>query len=324
MNITFNTSLLRRIGVGAIVLATSGMAWAQQTIDQTLDTNSSPTVEMEHVYGKAEIKTWDKNQVSISGKLGSLTEEFTFETRGNTVVIDVEVKNNHYRWEDKDDAKDDLVVYVPVNSKVSYETVNANVKVSGVQGGTSVEVVNGNIFLEDVARRVIVESVNGNIELVKVSGSVEIESVNGDMEVQHVSEDSLTVTSVNGEIDLQSNSKVISLETVNGNSKLMLGNVSELNMTSVNGNAKVDMKLAKGGEVEVDSVGGRIELSFQPDVSARFEVEAHAGGKIINNLNDTEVKKSKYGPGRWIDFTMGSGEGKVRVSTVNGRITLDK
>ena len=324
MNMTFNSSLLRRVGVGAIVLAVSGMAWAQQKVDQTLDTSSSPTVEMEHVYGKAEIKTWDKDQVRISGTLGELTEEFTFEKRGNTVVIDVEVKSNHYRWEDKDNSKDDLVVYVPVNSKVSYETVNANVKVSGVKGGTSVEVVNGDILLEDLTRRVNVESVNGDIELINVAGSLVIESVNGDMEVQHVSEDSLEVTSVNGEIDLQSNSREISLETVNGNSKLMLGNVSELSMASVNGNAKVNMTLAKGGEVEVDSVGGRIELSFQSDVSARFEVEAHAGGKIINNLNDSEVKKSKYGPGRWIDFTMGSGEGKVRVSTVNGRITLDR
>lgn len=104
----------------------------------------------------------------------------------------------------------------------------------------------------------------------------------------------------------------------------MLGNVSELLMVLVNGNVKVNMMLVKGGEVEVDLVGGCIELFFQFDVFVCFEVEVYVGGKIINNLNDIEVKKLKYGLGCWIDFIMGSGEGKVRVFIVNGWIMLDK
>lgn len=166
------------------------------------DISSLLMVEMEYVYGKVEIKIWDKDQVRVSGILGELIEEFIFEKCGNIVVIDVEVKNNYYCWEDKDDLKDDLVVYVLVNSKLFYEIVNVNVKVSGVKGGMLVEVVNGNILLEDFVCCVNVELVNGDIEVINVLGSFVIELVNGDMEVQYVSEDSLEVISVNGEIDL--------------------------------------------------------------------------------------------------------------------------
>ncbi|WP_175439616.1 DUF4097 family beta strand repeat-containing protein [Alteromonas lipolytica] len=300
----------------------SGNAFAQEKIDKTLDTGSKPFVEMEHVYGKAEIKTWDKNQVRITGKLGSLTEEFTFEKRGNSVVIDVEVKNNHYRWEDDDEAKDDLTVYVPAGSRFAYEALNANVKVDGPQGGTSVEVVNGNIEGRNLGGKVSIESVNGDIELKAITGMLQVEAVNGNIEAEHDSAEPFEVVSVNGKIDLQSVSPEVKVETVNGDSSLQLGEVSDLEMTSVNGDARVSMSLKADADVEVDTVGGSISLTFNKDVSARFEVEAHAGGKIINKLSDDKVNKAKYGPGQWIDFTQGRGNARVRVSTVNGKVTL--
>ena len=88
------TQYLKNLCWGAAVAGVllSANAFAQEKIDRVLDTDSKPFVEMEHVYGKADIKTWDKNQVRITGTLGELTEEFTFEKRGNSVVIDVEVK----------------------------------------------------------------------------------------------------------------------------------------------------------------------------------------------------------------------------------------
>ncbi|MDC8829842.1 DUF4097 family beta strand repeat-containing protein [Alteromonas gilva] len=310
-------------GAAAMAILFSQITIAQQKIDQTLDTTSSPVVEMEHVQGKADIKTWDKNQVRITGTLGSLTEEFTFEKRGNTVVIDVEVKDNHYRWEDKEEAKDDLTVYVPAGSKLAYETLNSDVKVDGLQGGTSIEVVNGDIEGVNLAGRVNVESVNGNVELRNITGALTVESVNGDIDAEHNSDAALAIESVNGKITLQSNSSDVSIETVNGNTNVVLGTVNRLAMASVNGDANVSLALNSGADVGVETVGGSITLSFTNDVSARFDIEAHAGGKIVNKLNGTDVNKAKYGPGQWLEFTEGSGDARVRISTVNGRITVE-
>lgn len=325
MSILNNSQALNYLKLGATLscLTVSSFAYAQQqTVDEIINTDEAPLVSMEHVYGKANIKTWNKNQVQISGTLGSLTEEFTFKKRGNKVVIDVEVKNNHYRWEDSKDAKDNLTVYVPVMSKLAYETVNADVDISGVQGGASIEVVNGDIEANDLAGRVTVESVNGDISLSNVVGPLEIESINGDLEAEHKSNDTLDATSVNGSLDIESDSSHVKLETVNGNSSLVLSNIDVLSMSSVNGNALVSLTLNKGGDVDVGSVGGSITLEFNNEVSARFEVEAHAGGKLINRINDAEVRKAKYGPGKWLDFTEGDGDGRVQISTVHGRVTL--
>lgn len=312
-----------RWGVLLLGLIAIPSVFAQQKVDETLDTGSKPTVEMEHIYGKAMIKTWDKDQVRVTGTLGELTEEFTFEKNGNTVVIEVEVKNNHYRWEDKDSSKDDLTVYVPVGSKFDYETVNADVTIEGVKGGTSIEVVNGDITGTDLSSRVRIESVNGDIELEGIYGELQVESVNGNISVEHLDEAALELISVNGKINVESQSKDVSIETINGNSAITLAMVEELRMSSVNGNSKVSLALADGGDVELDTVGGSVTLSFTDSVSARFEIEAHAGGNIVNRINDTAVNKAKYGPGKWVDFTEGNGAGKVRVSTVNGKIVVE-
>ena len=50
----------------------------------------------------------------------------------------------------------------------------------------------------------------------------------------------------------------------------------------------------------------------------------HAGGKITNNLSDDKMQKAKYGPSRWLKFSLHGGSAKVDVSTVSGRIKLDK
>lgn len=326
MQTLITTSFMKKLCLGAALSGAllSANALAQEKIDKTLATDGKAFVEMEHVYGKADIQIWDKNEVRITGTLGSLTEEFIFEKRGNSVVIKVEVQNNHYRWEDNDDAKDDLTVFVPAGSRFAYEALNANVKVDGPQGGTSVEVVNGNIEGRNLGGKISIESVNGDIELKNITGMLQVEAVNGDIEAEHKSTEPLEVVSVNGKIDLQSDSPVIKVETVNGDSSLQLGKVSDLEMTSVNGDARVSMGLLADADIEVDTVGGSISLTFNKDVSARFEVEAHAGGKIINKLSDAKVNKAKYGPGQWIDFTQGSGNGRVRVSTVNGKVTLSQ
>jgi hypothetical protein len=71
-------------------------------------------------------------------------------------------------------------------------------------------------------------------------------------------------------------------------------------------------------------VGGKIELLLPESTSAQFEITGHAGGKIINELSEDQVNKAKYGPGRWLEFSMNGGNAQVEASTVHGKILLKK
>jgi DUF4097 and DUF4098 domain-containing protein YvlB len=90
----------------------------------------------------------------------------------------------------------------------------------------------------------------------------------------------------------------------------------------VNGDVDSQFNLMKNGEVRANSIGGDIDLYFQSGVSARFDIQSHAGGSIRNDLTDDRMQKAKYGPRRWLEFSVNGGDARVDVSTVGGDVKL--
>lgn len=297
---------------------------AGEKVDKTLDSSSSPKVDIEHVNGKADIRVWDKSQVRVTGELGDDTEVFIFERRGDVIVIHVEVERQNKSWYKKSKDGDDLTIYIPAASDLNYEAVNADVKAEGIKGSVDIEVVNGDVSLNDIGERVEVESVNGDISMMDVRGRLEAEAVNGDIEAKHMGSEEVSIATVNGQVGLTSNSPDVQVETVNGRIELNLQDVDVLQINTVNGRTFASLSINDNGSVNANSVGGTIELVFQDNVSAEFDIEAHAGGDIINKISDEKAKEPKYGPSSWLRFINNGGDANVDISTVHGRIVIDQ
>jgi DUF4097 and DUF4098 domain-containing protein YvlB len=293
-------------------LCLSWTAFAAEKINRSPDVSKTPYVQIEHVNGSVKVIAWDKSEVKITGTLGDSTEEFIFEKDDNEVLINVKVKNNN-GWNNwGSDNGDDLEIFVPRQSKVYYSAVNADVELEKIRGGARIETVNGSIDAKELAGRIRLESVNGRITASSLEGDVKISTVNGSIDSRSSKGKEDSYESVNGSIEVFSESADINIETVNGDIKLKLGKVSQLNLETVN------------GSTEASSVGGSIRLHLQSDVSARFDIEGHAGGKITNNLSADKMQKTKSGTNRWLTFFLNGGSAKVNVSTISGRIRLDK
>jgi DUF4097 and DUF4098 domain-containing protein YvlB len=317
------SSNMNKILVTATLLCLSLAAAAGESIDQSLDAATDGYVKIEHVNGYAHIKGWDKDQVKVVGELSDRTDEIIFERRGNGVVFKVKEKKNKM-WDNWDSSDGDkLEIYVPMQSKLNYEAVNANVEVQNILGGADIETVNGHIKANKLAGRTTLGSVNGDIDASELSGDLKIETVNGDIKSRSNSGKEDHYESVNGNINISSESTDMSVETVNGNIELNLSKVQNLSLETVNGHIEANMELRKNGDVRASTVGGTVELNFQKDVSARFDIQAHAGGNIKNSLSDDRMKKAKYGPSRWLEFTLNGGDARVEISTVSGSIRLD-
>ena len=309
------------------LLTVSNVAYANQTVNQTLDADSDSHVDIEHMNGSGVIKGWDRAEVMVKGELSEKAKEFIFERSGKRVEIKVEMEHSSYNgksWGNWNSGSgDDLTIFVPKNSRVTYNSINASVDSENIHGGLDIEVVNGSIDVDDASGRVRLESVNGSIDANKVSGDVQIETVNGSIEGDHSGKGEIGFESVNGDISISTDSPEISAETVNGDLDLRLQEVDELDLSSVNGSIDVVMDLQSNGDVRISTVGGSVDLTFQKGVSARFDIQGHAGGRFVNRLTDDKMQKAKYGPRRWLEFETGSGSAKVEVSTVNGRVELD-
>ncbi|MDN4502348.1 DUF4097 family beta strand repeat-containing protein [Alteromonadaceae bacterium BrNp21-10] len=297
---------------------------AAQQVDETIDADAQGYVEIKNTSGEITVKIWEKTQVRVVGRLDELAEKLIFERNGNQILIQVKVPKNSHSHNYRKENGDDLTVYLPAQSHVSYTSVNSDFIANDYSGGTDISLVNGDVSLSNLQGRIKVNIVNGDIRSRGLIGDITLETVNGDINDSKSAGTRLALQTVNG--DMQSNSSIadVVLESVNGDMKVGLSAVKNAEVKTVNGEVRLNMGLMENAEVHANSVSGRIYLGFVGKVSARFNVEAHAGGNIINDLTDDQVQRNKYGPRRWLSFNVGDGAARVEVSTVSGKVTLDK
>ncbi|WP_416307731.1 DUF4097 family beta strand repeat-containing protein [Neptunicella sp. SCSIO 80796] len=304
------------------LLSISMLVQAGEKVDKTIDAEKDGYVEIEHLAGSVNIKGWDKAQVRVVGELDERMEKFIFERDGNEVTIKVKIKKNRSWHNSGNEDGDKLDIYIPQQSQVHYTSVNADVKVENVIGSAEINVVNGDIKANKLAGRIHLESVNGNINADELAGDLKVETVNGDIKSRNDLGEHDSYQTVNGDIDIVSSSAEIKAETVNGDMELKLSKIKQLVLNTVNGDIEARLDLDKQGEVRGSSVSGDIELSFDKNVSARFDIQGHSGGKIVNDLTNDEPQKAKHGPNRWLEFSHNGGNGRVDVSTVSGKVKI--
>jgi DUF4097 and DUF4098 domain-containing protein YvlB len=305
------------------LLLTTTYTFAGEEVDETLAASRDGFVSIEHLSGEITIKGWDKDEVKVVGELDERARDFIFERDGNEITIEVLVRKGSWKNFNSDQG-DDLEVYLPRRSRVKYHSVNADVDASKIEGGISIEVVNGDIDAKELSRKVRLETVNGDIHSRNLEGQISLETVNGDIDDENSQGKAIRYGSVNGDIEVSNLSPRVSVDTVNGDIELSLDVISELEINTVNGDIETFLTLSDRGEFEANSVGGDMEFTFNKDLSASFDIEAHAGGRITNNITEQRAKKAKYGPSSWLNFKVDDGDARVRITTVSGRIELNK
>jgi DUF4097 and DUF4098 domain-containing protein YvlB len=307
-----------------LLLFTAGLN-AAESVNKTLPAEMDGRVSIEHHSGKAVIRTWDKPQVKVTGTLDSRAKGFIFEARGDEIRIEVEMPRNYQSgsdWLNWDKEEDDLEIYLPADSFVEYENINADLDAKDIRGGVDLSSVNGQIRVADLQGRIRISTVNGEIQSQNLNGNINLNTVNGDIQDSDSRGDEIVYESVNGDIRGDTQVPRVKLETVNADSELRLGRVEQLKASNVNGDTSIRLELAENGEVKASSVSGSLQLSFQKEVSARFDIDGHAGGDLRNRLTDDKPGKAKYGPSRWLKFSTRQGSGRVNISTVSGTVVL--
>lgn len=298
-------------------------SFAGDKIDKSIDVPSDGKIIIENPRGEVDIKSWDKAQFQVVGELDDLATGYTLKNKGNVTEFIVELPKSRRGWNNKGDGSR-LTIYMPKNSELDFTGVNVDVSVAKLYGGASITTVNGDIKANELEGRVQLETVNGDVDAYKLAGKLFFETVNGDIEDRDSSGE-LRFNAVNGDIESNTAATEIRLENVNGEVDFTIQSLKDLRLNTVNGEIEVRMQeLQEGGRINLDSVSGSIDLYFPQDVNARFDIDAHAGGRIVNKLSNDKVQKAKYGPSKALEFTLNDGSADIEIDTVSGRITLKK
>lgn len=302
--------------------ALPAIVFAGESIDKELSVPANGKVVIENQRGDVTIKTWDKNVFKVTGELDDKAEGYKLETSGEVTEFIVKMPRRYKSWGGGDGSK--LTIYMPRSSELNFEGVVVDVEAADLTAGARIKTVNGNIKASKIRGKIALETVNGDIDSRDLDGNIQFETVNGDIE-DIASSGKLRFNAVNGEIKTQTTATELRLENVNGEVELKMAELKDLRLSTVNGEIAVyAAKLLDNANINMDSVSGDIELYFPTDVSARFEINAHSGGHITNELSSDQVKKAKYGPARSLEFVLNGGNADVEIDTVSGNIELKR
>jgi DUF4097 and DUF4098 domain-containing protein YvlB len=282
-----------------ILLIPAMAAAASDSVDRKVAADPNGEVVISNVSGTIEVRGWDRNEVQVTGTLGSSVERLDVETSGGRTVIKVVLPHRGSR-----DGDADLEVQVPKNSSLDVSAVSADVSSRGVLGTQRLKSVSGEITAD----------ISGN--------DSEARSVSGDVTVRGVGKpSSLRVSSVSGSLDITNIGGKIEVVTVSGDARVHASETNEIRGRTTSGNLELHGKLTRDGRVDVEGVSGDLMLRLSAPDGLAAEIESFSGdieGCLARNVE----RLSKYGPGVRLSLRTVENGARIRAKTLSGDIDI--
>jgi len=275
---------------------------AGEKIDKQLDVSATGEVEIHNTRGKIEVQGWEKNVVSVKGELDNMTEKFVFSHKDGKTLIKVVLPKSYSTSKRSKGSK--LKIFVPLRVAVNLNGVSTDLEIVNVQGGVEINTVSGNAELKNIAKRTYINSVSGDIDLKNIKGRIEISTVSGNVKAS-VSATKIAVAGVSSDITV----KATSFDSVK--------------IVTVSGDAHLHGSLLADGDVKMNNVSGDSFFYVAGELDARITLETGPGGDIVNKYSSDKPTSSFIGS-ETLKFTVGEGNGTVRMHTVSGTIGLRK
>ena len=283
----------------ALCLLSVTSARADDVIEESVAFEPGNRIEIHNRSGSVDVEGWNRDRVEVTGELANDDTDLIFEVSDKKILIKV-VNRGRRKY-----GGSDLQIMVPKES---------HIEITGVSTDIDIEAVTG---------RQEVSTVSGEIETEAYDDEVFVNTVSGDVEIQgHGKATVVDVTTVSGEAEVEDVSGEVSVSTTSGDIFVTGSEIRRLNLSSVSSDIDMEGSLHSRAKVDVETVNGDVELDLPGDLEAQFDLESFNGS--ISSIDGNRAKRqSKYGPGRYLEYTRGAGSARVRVNTLNGDIDIN-
>lgn len=274
-------------------------ALAASPIDETRPLDARGEVEVSNVKGSIEVRTWDRDEVRITGSLGDGVERLEIQGEGRKLSVRVRYPRNSSNAE-----ATSLVLEIPRQASLDVDSVAASVDVQGVAGDElEIDSVSGRVTAVGAPRKASIESVSGDQRLNLNARDIDAESVSGRISLRGRIAGSVDIESVSGDIDVDTRGE----------------RLRKLDVSTVSGDASVRTGIADGGRFDFESVSGDVRLVLPRDASAQVEAATFSGDIEAPGAN---VVHKRYGPGASMEHRYGAGNASIDIETFSGDVEL--
>ena len=249
-----------------------------------------------------------------------------------------------------------------VEGKFDGQTMGGNIVLNRVKGGLSLSTRGGNISMADSDMDGIVTTMGGSISLKNVAGNTKVSTMGGHVTLDNVVQRGgysidkvVEVSTMGGNISVANAPRGANVSTQGGNvvidkssdrveARTMGGNITlgehggQLIASTMGGDVKaVIVPGSSNQNIDISSMGGRIDLTLPADFSGVFDLEiayTRQSTKDYQIVSDFPVRQETtpewdQRQGNALKFirgtgTAGGGANKVKIRTVNGNILIKK
>lgn len=153
-NLNLKNVIMKRIAILISMSLLVFQAQAQTKFEKHFNYSGKNTIRLDiQIADSISILTWNKNEVFAEGSVSinenKDNEAYTvnFGEEGSAVVVDAHFRENYFKGKDDCNVKSDIFwkIYVPENSKIIAESINANITVKGDTGPVNLKSISGYI-----------------------------------------------------------------------------------------------------------------------------------------------------------------------------------
>lgn len=284
---------------GLVLAVLAAPALAATPIDETRPLHARGEIEISNLKGSIEVRTWDREEVRITGSLGDGVERLEIGDGGRELSVHVRYPRNS-----RDSEPTSLVLQVPRWASVEVHSVAAHVDVQGVAGRElEIESVSGRVIAVGAPDEANIESVSGDLRLNLNSRDVEVDTVSGNIMLRGRLSGKVSAESVSGNVDIDTRGEAL----------------ARLESSTVSGDATLRAAIANGGRFSFESVSGDVRMTLPAASSARVEARTYSGDI---SAPGGDVNRKRLGPGASLEHVFGSGSGSISVETFSGDVSL--
>lgn len=294
-----------RIATLTLSLALAAGSAHAATVRRQIAAGAQGKVDITNVAGSIVIRGWDKPTVSVIAELTNARQRLLL--RGGNGRTRVCVTNNAAScswWSSSGRAHPArLEVYVPRDSEIDASGVSAGISSRGIAGVQHLHTVSGAIDAQLGSGNDVVKSVSGTISLhgSGQDGTLRVATISGD----------LSVTNVAGELDAR---------TINGRLSAQISSARIARLHTTSGSIGLNADLARGGRVDSETISGHQTIRVAAAAGYAYAVKSFSGH--IENCFGVQANHHEHGPGSRLDGTRGTGDGRVRIKSLSGGISL--
>jgi hypothetical protein len=276
-----------------LIGALAAPAYADKPIDETRPLNPDAKVSVSNCAGAIHVQAWDKNSLSLTGRLGDGVEKLVIDGDPAKLRIEVKLPKNAHNVEETV-----LQLRVPAGVSLDLESVSADLAVQGTRGPIKANSVSGDLNLQVDSPKVSAQTVSGDLRLEGASRDTQLRTVSGDM----------IVHGPQGELIG---------ETVSGNLSVDGTAFSRLWLKSVSGDFNVKTTLNDAARADFETLSGEVDLALPATTKAAIDNNNNNGehdtdhGTIPSDVHKATLK-------------LGNGNGQVNIHSFSGDILLKK